>query len=141
MPFENDPFAPKIISQDGQPYLYSPLRKKHLRLTPEEWARQRTVNYLLKKMQYPKELIAEEKKLRNSRLRFDLLVYDKNLSPFLIIEVKAPYIKLSEKTLLQALAYTKSLGAPFLSLTNGTEILSYDLNTGSFSTNFPAYPQ
>ncbi len=135
----DDPFAPEILSRNNTLYVYSLLRKKKLLLTPEEWVRQRTVRYLLQKLKYPKELIAEEKKIENSMLRFDLLVYNRSLLPFLIIETKAPYVSLSEQVVLQAHGYARRLDVPFFSVTNGKEVLVYDTRKQIFLTEFPEY--
>ena len=63
--------------KDGKDHIFDPLRKKWIRLTPEEWVRQNFIQYLLQVKQYPPSLIAIEKEIMVGELkkRFDILVY------------------------------------------------------------------
>src|SRR5688572_11029983 len=87
------------IKQDGgKDMIFDPLRKKWLLLTPEEWVRQNFVQYLIRVKKYPATLIAQEKMIILGELkkRFDILVYDTDHRPWMMIECKAPAIKLDE---------------------------------------------
>ena len=68
----------RVETRKGLPHIFDALRKKWLVLQDEEWIRQNFVHYLLKKMNYPKTLIALEKEIKVGELkkRFDILVYD-----------------------------------------------------------------
>ena len=102
--------------------IFDPLRRKWLRLTPEEWVRQNFVQYLVQVKQYPSSLIAMEKIIWLGELkkRFDILVYDQHHQPWMMIECKAPTIKLDETVLHQLLRYHISVPTGFLVISNGT---------------------
>ncbi|MBC7873537.1 MAG: type I restriction enzyme HsdR N-terminal domain-containing protein [Ferruginibacter sp.] len=110
------------IKQDaGKDIIFDRLRKKWLLLTPEEWVRQNFVQYLIQVKKYPAALIAMEKMIRLGELkkRFDILVYDNNHHPWMMVECKAPVIKLDESVLHQLLRYHISVPTGFLIISNG----------------------
>lgn len=111
----------RIKKENGKDLLFDPLRKKWLLLTPEEWVRQNFVQYLSQVLSYPSSLIALEKEiwLGDLRKRFDILVYNHHHQPWMIVECKAPDIKLSTETLHQALRYNISVPVDYLIITNG----------------------
>lgn len=111
----------KITEQDGKCYIFDPLRKKLILLTPEEWVRQHFIAYLIQVKNYPKSLFAVERGLQYNQLqkRFDILVHDRKGKPFLLIECKAPSVILSDETLKQVGVYNLTIGAPFLGISNG----------------------
>lgn len=108
-------------------YIYDPIRRKHLVLTPEEWVRQHFLRYLMLEFNYPKGLIRTESGLKyeQRQKRSDILVYDRTALPFLLVECKAPFVPLSIATLEQACQYNYSLKAKYIALTNGTEYTAY----------------
>ena len=97
------------------------IRKKNIVLTPEEWVRQHFVHHLINEHQYPKSLIKLESSLDyNKRLkRTDIQVFDRNGKLFMIVECKAPYIKLSQTVFAQAAQYNHVLKAQYLTISNG----------------------
>jgi hypothetical protein len=111
----------RLKKEKEKDFIFDPLRKKWLLLTPEEWVRQNFVQYLVKVKNYPADLIAQEKVLQLGELkkRFDILVYDKQHRPWMMIECKAPEIKLNEGVLQQLLRYHISIPVGFLIITNG----------------------
>jgi Type I restriction enzyme R protein N terminus (HSDR_N) len=111
----------QIKQESGKDIIFDPLRKKWLLLTPEEWVRQNFVQYLVQVKKYPATLIALEKMIHLGELkkRFDILVYDKDHRPWMMIECKAPVIKLDETVLQQLLRYHISVPTGFLIITNG----------------------
>jgi hypothetical protein len=111
----------QIKKDAGNDFIFDALRKKWLLLTPEEWVRQNFVQYLVQVKKYPATLIAMEKMIRLGELkkRFDILVYDKNHHPWMMIECKAPVIKLDESVLHQLLRYHISVPTGFLIISNG----------------------
>lgn len=123
-------FEFKIIENDGTLSVLDSLRKKYLILTPEEWVRQHMIRYLVEFKQFPKSLFALEKRIlyNNLQKRFDILVLDRNGSPFLLIECKAPEIKLTQKTVEQVAVYNKSIGASFMGISNGRQHLFLKFN-------------
>jgi hypothetical protein len=104
------------------------LRKKHVKLTPEEWVRQHFVYHLIDDLNWPEGLMASEQKVKynNMAKRCDIVSYSKSLTPLLIVECKAPKIKLTEDTFYQIAKYNFTVQAPLLILTNGiTHINAY----------------
>ncbi len=97
------------------------IRKKYIVLTPEEWVRQHFVHHLINEHNYPKNLIKLENTLIYNQLlkRTDIQVFDRDGSLFMIVECKAPYIKLSEAVFAQAAQYNKILKAQYLTISNG----------------------
>ena len=112
----------RIKEEAGKELIFDALRKKWLQLTPEEWVRQNFVQYLLQEKKYPLSLIAIEKEIRLGELkkRFDILVYDNNHQPWMMIECKAASIKLDDTVLQQILRYNITVPVPFIIITNGS---------------------
>lgn len=111
----------KIKKEKGKQYIFCPIRKKYLVLQPEELVRQLLLVFLMEEKKIPKPRIAVEKLLRINELdrRFDILIYDENTKPFVLIECKAPAIKISQSTFEQIAQYNLSLQVPYLLTTNG----------------------
>lgn len=119
----NYPEPDFLIKQEaGKEIIFDPLRKRWLMLTPEEWVRQNFVQYLIRQKKYPAALIAMEKVIMLGELkkRFDILVYDRNHRPWMMIECKSPAIKMDEAVLHQLLRYHISVQTGYLVITNGT---------------------
>jgi len=114
-------FECNVKESDGKVWVYDVLRKKYLVLTPEEWVRQHFLNYLLVHVQYPKSLIKVESGLKFNRLqkRSDIVVFDRNGNPWMVVECKAPNESINESTLRQASVYNATLRAKYVVLTNG----------------------
>ena len=108
-----------IREQEGKRYIWDPVRRKHVVLTKEEWVRQIFIGLL--SAYFPHARMAVEKRVRVNGLdqRFDLLVYDKQLSPILLAEFKNPDVPLDDSVFHQALRYNQVLKVPFLLLSNG----------------------
>jgi len=104
------------------------IRKKWLILTPEEWVRQHVLNYLVTVKKYAISSIAIEKELLLNGLkkRYDIVVYTKQLTPYLIIECKAPYVALDNLVIEQALRYNLVIKADLLMITNGVSDLVFN---------------
>lgn len=114
----------------GQPYVFDEIRRKWLQLTPEEWVRQHLIHYLVKDHHYPASSLAIEKelKLNDTKKRFDLVVFDRQLNPFLVVECKAPYIELNQEVIAQAQRYNLILKAPYLMISNGVSDFIFTAN-------------
>ena len=112
----------RIKKESGKEFIFDALRKKWLLLTPEEWVRQNFVQYLIKAKNYPASLIALEKEIQLGELkkRFDILVYDKDHQPWMMIECKAAEVKLDDAVLQQVLCYNISVPVQFIVITNGS---------------------
>lgn len=103
-------------------FIYDLVRKTYLLLTPEEWVRQHWIHYYLTEKSYsPSALITEKKIVINGLTkRIDLLITEKT-KPIILIECKAPHIKLTEKTFEQTARYNSIIGAEEILLTNGLQ--------------------
>lgn len=111
----------RIKKEGEKEFIFDALRKKWLLLMPEEWVRQNFVQYLIKTKSYPSSLIAIEKEIQLGELRkrFDVLVYDNNHQPWMMIECKAAEVKLDDEVLQQVLRYNISVPVRFIVITNG----------------------
>ncbi|HKB42863.1 MAG TPA: type I restriction enzyme HsdR N-terminal domain-containing protein [Chitinophagaceae bacterium] len=112
----------RIKKEENKEFIFDALRKKWLLLTPEEWVRQNFVQYLIKIKNYPSALIALEKEIWLGELkkRFDVLIYNKDHKPWMMIECKGGEIKLNDAVLQQALRYNISVPVEFIVITNGS---------------------
>jgi hypothetical protein len=108
--------------QEESDFIFDELRKRWVKLTPEEWVRQNFLRYLIQVKNYPPSLIAIEKEIVLGELkkRFDILVYDQDHKPWMMIECKSMSVALSEDVLAQVLRYSISVPAQYLVITNGT---------------------
>jgi hypothetical protein len=132
----------KIETREDKEYIFDPLRKKWVRLTPEEWVRQNFLQYLLQVMHYPAALIAIEKEIQMGELkkRFDILVY-KNDHPWLLIECKEMNVPINESVMQQLLRYQTTVQADYLIVTNGNETRGIGKKNGQLTTlnTIPSY--
>jgi hypothetical protein len=122
----------RLKYQDGKDYLFDPVRKKWLVLTPEEWVRQNFVQYLVQVKNYPLTLLALEKMimLGELRKRFDILVYDRDHRPWMMIECKSPSVLLDDAVLHQLLRYHIAVPTGLLVITNGDHTYGWEKREG-----------
>lgn len=120
-PLKLPPCSLRIKEGPGNRLVYDVLRRKYVALTPEEWVRQHFVNYLTGWLGYPPGLIRIEGSFRlNSMLRrADILVHDRAGEPVLIVECKAPDVKITQEVFEQVINYNFSYGVRYLVVTNG----------------------
>ncbi len=113
----------KVKRERDKRYIFDPIRKKWLVLQPEELVRQLVIFYLLEEKQYNRNRINLERglKVNNLSKRFDLLVYDTNVRPYLLVECKAPQVPITRDVFQQAAWYNMELRVPYLMVTNGIE--------------------
>ncbi|WP_233897770.1 type I restriction enzyme HsdR N-terminal domain-containing protein [Tenacibaculum piscium] len=111
----------RLKSNDNKTFIFDNLRKKYLVLTPEEWVRQHFVRFLIEEKKYPASLIAIEKQLVLNTLqkRTDIVIFSSDGTPNIIVECKAPKIKIAQDTFDQIARYNLKLKANFLVVTNG----------------------
>ena len=111
----------QIKNIENKKYIFEPIRKKWLLCTPEEWVRVNCINYIIHTKGYPPSLISVEHQIEvyGLKKRFDLLVYDIDLSPFILIECKSPVVKINQKAFDQIIQYNLKLKCPYLMITNG----------------------
>lgn len=122
----------KIKKQDEKEFIFDELRKQWIKLTPEEWVRQNFIQYLIQVKKYPAALIGIEKEIKLGELkkRFDLLVYNKEHEPWMMIECKALSVELSDDVLQQLLRYHISIPVNYLVITNGSYTVCYEKKGG-----------
>lgn len=115
---ENYQFRMKL--SEDLPYIFCSTRKKWLLLTPEEWVRQHTVQFLIQEKNYSPSAINTEVAvgINGMRKRADILVFKKE-KPLILVECKAPSITITQDTFDQIARYNLQLGADFLMVTNG----------------------
>jgi hypothetical protein len=104
----------------NRPCIFDAIRKKWLVYTPEEWVRQHWLVFLTETLSFPEGMIQIESglKVNHNQRRSDVLIY-KGSQPKVLIECKAPEIKVSEQTLSQALNYNTVYSAEYIVLSNG----------------------
>lgn len=110
-----------IINKGGKTLIFDPARKKFVQLTPEEWVRQHIIRFLAEELDYPFSHMCVEKSLtlNQQSKRADLLVYDKSFNQSLLVECKAPEIKISDSALEQIARYNLIFKVPWMIVTNG----------------------
>jgi hypothetical protein len=123
-----------IKKEDGITFIFCLVRKKWIQLTPEEKVRQFLVHYLSDTMLYPISFISVEKQIKVNQLqkRYDIVVYNTELKPFILIECKANHINLNETTMQQLLNYNIQLKAPYLMISNGSQHHIFELQADAF---------
>ena len=126
---EYPPYQPKIKEENGKEFIFDEFRRRWIMLTPEEWVRQNFLQYLTQIKKYPASLIAIEKEIKLGELkkRFDILVYDSNSKPWMIVECKEMNVTLDKSVLNQVLRYNISLNVPYLVITNGIYCMAASL--------------
>lgn len=139
------PYNISIRKHGNRDQIFDILRRKFVALTPEEWVRQHFVHYLTEHKGYPMMLLANEVQLRvgDKTVRADSVLYDNHLQPRMIIEYKAPTIKLAQKVFDQISVYNLLLHVDYLIVSNGLQTycckMDYDNQKYLFLTDIPDY--
>ena len=135
----------KLKSSENKTYIFGIIRKRFLVLTPEEWVRQHYVNFLITYKKYPISLVNVEKQLtiNNLKKRFDILIFNTKGEPNIIVECKAPSVKITQETFDQIARYNLKLNAEYLIVTNGLEHyyckMDYENESYIFLKEIPNY--
>ena len=113
----------KVKKQKDKLYIYDQIRRKYLLLTPEEWVRQHFIHYLCHELKYPKGLMTTESGLKYNGLqrRTDIVVFNRQGAPHLIVECKAPGVTITQHVFNQVAVYNKILKANLLVVSNGLQ--------------------
>jgi hypothetical protein len=130
----NLPNAPlKITKKNEKHFVTCLLRKKRVVLTPEEWVRQHLIHYLVAHKSLAQGRLALEVSLKVNSLskRADIVYYDETLHPQLVVECKAPEIKLTSETVFQIATYNSQLNSKFLLISNGLDHFIFENSNGS----------
>lgn len=142
----NLPTVPLRIQEEGEyTKVFDPLRKKWVVLTPEEWVRQHFTAWLASEFHYPVSLTSNEIgiEVNGSRKRCDTVVFRRDGTPLIIVEYKAPDIKITQDVFDQIVRYNMQLHASYLIVSNGLTHycckIDYQNNTYHFLPKIPDY--
>lgn len=125
--------------------IFDIIRKKFIQLTPEEWVRQHLVHDLIFNKNYPQQLINVEKviKINDLTKRYDVVVFKPNGEIFLLVECKAPEVKITQSTFDQIARYNLLLQADLLYISNGLNHyycqMDFELEKYHFLSELPIY--
>lgn len=124
------PFKHKIKEIEGKICIFDIVRRKYLVLTPEEWVRQHFVHLLLNHYQYTKSLIRLEGGLKYNQLqkRSDIVIFDNDGLPSLLIECKAPEVSINQAVIEQASRYNRTLKCRYIVITNGLKTFCFEID-------------
>ena len=135
----------RFKNNENKRLIFDEIRKKFVVLTPEEWVRQHVVRFLNTEKKYPKSHINVEKQLvlNGTKKRYDIVIFNPNGSIHLIVECKAPHIKISQNTFDQIARYNLVTDATYLMITNGLTHyycqLDYENECYNFLRELPEY--
>ena len=135
----------KIKLVDETTQVFDEVRKKYFKLTPEEWVRQNFIHYLSKEKNYPFGLMGVEKMVKYNALktRADIVIYNKKGIPSVIVECKAPNVKITQDAFNQIAKYNYRLRVKYLVVTNGMRHfcceMDYENNKIAFLVEIPEY--
>ena len=122
----------RIIAENRE--FFDPVRKRWVPATPEEEVRQQFIQFLLTVKKIPSSHLSVEREITVNGLsrRYDLVVFDEEGKPWMVVECKAPHVKLTQEVMEQAGRYNKTLRAPIIGITNGKEnkFFRVDFETG-----------
>lgn len=139
------PYPIKLKEEDGEQYIFDTVRKKYLKLQPEEWVRQNFIQYLVHEKKYPISLIEVEKGLKYNELqkRADIVLNSNLGQALVLVECKAPKVKISQDTFEQVAVYNTVFKVPYLIVTNGLEHyycrMDFEKETYVFLKEIPSY--
>ena len=113
----------RITGKEGKEMILDPLRRKYVKLTPEEWVRQNFVQYLINEGKYPPGLLGIEVLSRFNKMkrRVDILIHNRSGEPVMIVECKSPDIKINDKVFDQIVCYNMGFKVPYIVVTNGID--------------------
>lgn len=132
----SDKLADNLAKKQTLAYqIFDIIRKKWILLTPEEWVRQHVIHFLLSQ-KYSKNFmqIESEHHFQERKKRTDILIFDRNGSPFLVVECKAAHIALSSDVFSQVAVYNYCINAPFVMITNGMQLGIFEREIDENST-------
>lgn len=140
-------FDVKISSEGEKKRVFDFIRRRYVALTPEEWVRQHFVHFLADEKDYPPSLMANEVQLKLNGMsrRCDTVVYDRSLTPRVIVEYKAPTVEITQKVFDQICRYNLVLRVDYLIVSNGLSHyccrVDYSSQGYSFLPDIPMYSE
>jgi hypothetical protein len=148
-------YSQKMFSLNLPPYefrideknrtIFDEIRKKHVKLTPEEWVRQNFLKYLILEKKYPLSLISVEYEIHLNSLskRCDAVVFSRKGMPEMILEFKSPGIAIGQNSFDQIYRYNLVLQVKYLAISNGINHfvckINFEDKSYSFLKEIPGY--
>ncbi|WPR70637.1 type I restriction enzyme HsdR N-terminal domain-containing protein [Flavobacterium sp. NG2] len=135
----------RFKNSENKVSIFDEIRKKFIILTPEEWVRQHVVRFLLEEKKIPKSLINVEKLLKVNGLnkRYDVVVFNSDGSIHILVECKAPEVKIAQATFDQIARYNMTMNATLLMVSNGLNHyfcqMDYENEKYHFLPDLPQY--
>ena len=135
-------FEFKLKNIDSKTFIFDFIRKNYYLLTPEEWVRQHVLHFLISK-KISNSHIAVERQLKVNNLikRFDIVVFDRNGEPLILIECKSPSVKIDQSVFDQISIYNLKIKSKYLMISNGLDHLYFKIDqvnkTHIFVKDFP----
>lgn len=132
-----------VRKEDGKVWIFDIIRKKYIVLTPEEWVRQHFIHYLINHLKYPKALFRIESSLTYNKLqkRSDIVIHNRGGKPWMLVECKAPNIKLTQKAFNQVAVYNMTIGAQFVAVTNGMVQYCFQPSAKGEANHLSSFPE
>lgn len=137
----------KIQREDDVIKVFDPLRKLWVVLTPEEYVRQQFTAWLRSSLGYPASLMANEigVEVNGQKLRCDTVIFDRKGMPMIIVEYKAPDVKVTQDVFDQIVRYNMRLKARYLIVSNGCQNyccrIDYERNQYHFIPSIPPFSE
>jgi type I site-specific restriction-modification system R (restriction) subunit len=137
----------RIRDHNGKHEVFDPVRKRYVSLSAEEWVRQHFLHFLIIRKNVPPSLIAVETSIKYNHLskRCDVVVYDRNGQPVLIVECKAPEIEISQDVFHQIAMYNMTLKVRYLVVTNGLDhytcVINHEKKSFQFLKDIPDFDE
>ncbi len=131
--------------KSGKQEIFDEIRKKFVRLTPEEWVRQHFLHFMVHQLGFPASLIVVEAAIKYNSMpkRFDILAYRTDGKPCLVVECKGPEIEITQAVFDQVAMYNMTLTVDYLAVTNGISTYScsidHEKRSYSFLKEMPAF--
>jgi len=134
-----------IKSEGERKYIFDGIRRKYILLTPEEWVRQNFIRYLSEEKQYPLSLFGVEMHFRINKLskRGDIILFNRKGEAKVIVECKAPAVRINQKAFDQIARYNMKFRVDYLIVTNGMQHyccrMDYEKGTYTYLEEIPSF--
>lgn len=137
------PIKLAATERDGKPMVFDTIRRSYVVLTPEEWVRRHVVEFLISHCNVPRLSITQEYpvSINSTAQRADIVVFDSQARPLMLVECKAPDIKIDRSVIDQATRYNMVVGARYIILTNGLKHYCFELSPEGYHQmqHFPKF--
>jgi len=138
---ENNLFE-KEVRGKAVPHFKCQVRKKDIKLTPEEVVRQLYIMVLTQDMGYSADRMEVEYAVSFGRekKRSDIVIFDKKqtTSPYIMVELKKPKLKDGKE---QLKSYCNATGAPIGIWSNGDSVSYYHRKDPNYFEDIPGIPR